>query len=94
MLENNFYTYACFSRLFRIKYYDSSDTRKKALVLILKGINYLVILCSSKLVFRLKIFLSVAEDKLNFVTLVAQPQHGSPQMTLGLHCSEALQKMR
>lgn len=63
-------------------------------VLILKGINYLVILCSSKLVFRLKIFLSVAEDKLNFVTLVAQPQHGSPQMTLGQHCSEALQKMR
>ena len=72
----------------------SSDTRNKALVLILKGINYLVILCSSKLVFRLKIFLSVAEDKLNFVTLVAQPQHGSPQMTLGQHCSEALQKMR
>ena len=66
--------------------------RNKALVL--KGINYLVILCSSKLVFRLKIFLSVAEDKLNSVTLAAPLQHGSPQMTLGQHCSEALQKMR
>ena len=73
-LEHNFYIYAWFSRLFRIKNYKSSDTRNKVLVLFLKGIN-LVILCSSKLVFRLKISLSVAEDKLNFVTLVAQLQH-------------------